>query len=477
MDVTERSKLYENLRSTRLGLKFGKAACAEVVQVQNDSAAHLYLLEKNGPEALSQIRVEFATDMEEHAPGRESLQRTFYYEIIQTDTGYDFISVDSGQSMQDILDSCLKTAWGLGSVYGLRREQSRSHEAKQLSDWLKTGGRGWALKSSLCPWEIPANEARLLNFKPERQMSVMSLFSLEAGRLRADFFTLDQHDRAMQQMILEGLNIDRRVHNTALEELDELDIIESEDSPVGRIRSLTNQYKLLTIDSLRYQQAEAQYLKMLAWCLESEKLGSATTGLRDECIRLGIPPPIGIFNRLSSRQLLGVLRESSLPHHIFTTSPVDQQAQDDSVYISSRNARVKGVVYQGNCTGSTSSLEKNIEPTGSLLFDVLAANQNTRELRRFSGMGYCVVPGCNQGEPQALYGCGVFCKECNDAWCTAYEVGGRQMGYSEISNYRGLAVPRKKPRKQSPTNRPKKTKEEIGKKPTSWLAWLGIESA
>lgn len=450
MKTKERISIEETQGS--IVRSIGKEACR---QTFHDPAAPLFILETGNALAWQQIFVEFETEMLERRPlGEDSSERARFHVQFQFEiTPNGIRSVDSGQYMHQILHNAVNAASALDSLYAVDRERIRLSEPERIYKWL-AGDADYLYISSMCPTrqELNANEAKALNFRQPHLMSVNTVYRrLPGNRIQADFFSLFDHDYTLQERIIRSLGLERRISSSTLSELAQADAFNCDDDPVSTIQKVAGQSNVVQLDYARLENAWHVYRRVVVECQVSELTQTCSIGLARECKNLGLAVPVGRFDRVSSREILKQLRESSLPNYI---NYAHEQPQDEvfitsnapqDVYVSSRQAIQEGIRFDGLCAESTIKTSIH-ELTGSIFADQLITLQKRTEMyeleTRFVGFGACQTPDCHDGKnKQPLYGCGVYCYACNQTWCKTYVESGyrTQLTPVQIKYRRNLA--------------------------------------
>ncbi|MEM6997760.1 MAG: hypothetical protein AAF413_02500 [Patescibacteria group bacterium] len=389
--------------------------------ITNDPLAPLWNIREGADN--NRVLAELHTDLAERGGGFVS---TTYFEILDN----DLIS-DTGLSMRSILQSGVNAASRdiatLGTDYAHRREVARMAEVEGLLSWIQAGGEGVFMLCSLCPGkqELDGASARKMNFKQDRMMSSNVIYSIDDGRLRAEYFSLDNHDLAAHKSLLARLGLGTDCVAT-LDVLKEHYILPTHVDVKAVIQDVfgTQPNQFSTVHKAALSQVESINRRFFTHLDESLKKGVTSSQLGSLCLQLELDLSEGsVLTLRHARQIADVLRTQRLPHFIYEAKGVDGKV--DISYESALSAS-SGYVHSGSCPAAAVDGVNGYSLAG--LKGQSIAEQARQLEARYAGHGNCHACGSTTD----LYGCGVFCYSCNKVWCQEYAVSGRQLEIEEV---------------------------------------------
>lgn len=416
----------ERRKKLFLGADLGHVGLLETVKLSTNDPRSLLVNKIRSGRTWEDLNIqaanEFFTDMSERADGNFCNSFDFIA------SGNDLIEVDTGQSMQVTLDQGEATTRSevdyMGTDILAQVDQARKNEPAKINEWLRNDGSNFLVVSSLCPKPetLTAVAASRAYYRLETRTSSLCVYErLEGGVVRMHAVSLDNHTMEVHQKAcgrqfqnnVEAVASPQAVHAENLQEV--LDIFIEAGATHTPQRSSQDRQK-------RLEHAFQYWLDAHTKIEASLKSGSVSE-VFDICVKLGLKlKPKPRFDLEDAGLILRHLRNVVLPFYVQHGQGLSYD--QDSVAAASGAAVESGYQSSGVCPDIV--ISSSTEPSTETYFSRYLQASKLRSKKE--GAGSC--SSC--GAISTMYGCGVFCKGCNDAWCDEYQKSGRMLKPSEI---------------------------------------------
>ncbi len=392
----------------------------------NDPLAHIIQAEQNNTEIrTTQAEQEFDTGMQERNP------EGFYSTEMYSDVGDDFIS-SQGMSMRTMLDNSVHAAkvrhqQGDYPWYGVETDIQRRREYDHLRSWKDQGAPGRLMVQSLCPSsnELPHQQAEAMGYDQHKLRSSISVYQMNnLGEIEGYFFSIDQHTLDSNKSVLDGLGIvpSKQIDSTICL-LGQAFIYHPKDpnsSPRDEVLALHgSENKSVELNQRLLAESRDEWFDLSEVVRDCLQAGRYSADYLAYVARYDLPmegPPTIEW----STHVMDLYRSRIAPHKLF--------AQANEPGSSSTSTSVVSLPsYGGACPSSTTTLGLGAESFSAVNIADISQLQH-----RYAGHGGCQACGVRG----SLYGCGAFCRSCNNVWCWEYKETNRMLSYQEVNKAR-----------------------------------------
>ena len=436
----------------------------------NDPLAHVAQLARNkGIDRLllEKFKAEFITDIGERSP-----DSGHYHIFSMRVLGDDLIS-STGISMRTSLQSSVDATRNDVAVdqrraYGLERELVQQAQLDRVINWSQGASSGEFMGfASLCPGvdELPAEDAKVNGFKPERQHASLWFYEKTFSGLHMHALSLDHCTLDRFQRVIDTCAIDHEVGSTTMEELGKpisFDHLSIEELQMiwqqvlehdGIVDKSATQNANESVEShpeafKTYMEFVVDVTASLGRGVVNKNLAKLLRSVRKSKGAESLPVlNLRRFRRFSStdaRDLMDFVRSRMIPHYVFGDGSTRSMDSVDGVLSASGGAAMRVESYDGACPTSsfaTQTVELGAMSSHGIVSRQLVVDKIMSDKRR----GSCSTCGL---ESTTIYGCGL-CGRCSKIWCDEYKTSGKGLGLKQIAKIVGKKQVKKQSKKST----------------------------